>query len=122
MKKIIIALIVVVVVGGSGWYYYDLNHNIVHIDPAKIGDYTLQQKEVKDVIGDTPILNHQTSPVQTMSHQQYDELMKILPNCLDGVIVGDSYRTATYFTADKTVSVMWLIKENKITCVDSRNK
>jgi uncharacterized membrane protein len=121
MKKTLMILIVIIIilVLGIGTYFLFSKKDISKMRGDKLDEYTLQQKEVIEFIGEDEILDGggMVAPSKVFTQENYDTIKNLEPSCLEDLKIGDEIRVVTYYIETHEISVVWSLKKNKIVCI-----
>ena len=113
--KILLIGLLIVAVALSGCI------KISELDSQELYEKTLNQEEVKVILGEDPIiLNYQVSATTTLSQETHNAITKSRPSCAEKMKAGDSIKEVTISTANFEVKAIYSMNSNELVCIISQ--
>lgn len=121
MKTYLLIVILIVLLGCT--------IDVTQIDPQELYKQALQNKEVKQHLGNREIEYYEVSAAVAFAErgigpsapELYEILAKIEPSCLEKIYLGEVIRDVRIITANLNIDAVYSAETNKIECVFSYN-
>ena len=117
-KRMMITLGVFIVLVLLGFLFFRVEltgKSISGMAVGELGEHTLNQGIVEDVIGNEQVGIKRVDPLKIYSQEDVDRAVAMNSECSGKISVGEEIQTVAFYTSTREINVLWL--NDEIACV-----